>query len=360
MVILMSKQLDELNVHVNVEVYLLLHGNIVMDSKLASVLSLVDRVGSLLMACRRFGLAYSRIWERIARAEKLLGSKLLEAKRGGRGGGGARLTDFCRNLLRKYYAALETVRPCAELLESIPIVEKQLPELVLMGSHDPLLEHLVGVLRSLGVRDVAVEWTGSMGGLAGILLGEVDVAGVHLYDAASNLYNIPFLSRFLVSDRVLLIRGYMRELVFAVRPNLKINSLKDIADGLKTRLFTVANRNKGSGTRLFFEYILKRFKVNPESIRGAELEFKTHFDTVRAVAMGNADLCLTIKYVADQYKLRTFHLTWEYFDFVVPRERYKKLQVQLFLEALKNSRRLIEAYDGYRVTKDFGKIIYPR
>ncbi|RLE51694.1 MAG: hypothetical protein DRJ26_05495, partial [Candidatus Methanomethylicota archaeon] len=119
-------------VRFGVEVFLLYRGEIILDSKLAEVLKLVDKRGSLLTACRSLGLSYSRIWERISKIENLLGLKLIEARRGGRGGGGTILTNNAKKLLKMYSDAVEKVRPCAELLSVVPVAEKPMPDLVIM------------------------------------------------------------------------------------------------------------------------------------------------------------------------------------------------------------------------------------
>ncbi|MEB2836350.1 MAG: LysR family transcriptional regulator, partial [Desulfurococcales archaeon] len=56
----------------------LLHkGRVVVDEDLGLALVVVERMGSLLAASRILGIAYSRLWERLARAERILGEPLV-------------------------------------------------------------------------------------------------------------------------------------------------------------------------------------------------------------------------------------------------------------------------------------------
>lgn len=347
---------DELKLHVGVEVFLTFRGQVILDSKLAQVLRLVDERGSLLNACRSLGLSYSRIWDKIFRIESMLGVKLIEARRGGKGGGGTRLTDYAKKLLEYYSNAIERVRPCAELLGVVPVVERPLPDLVIMGSHDPLLEHLIGLARSKGLGDVKVYWTGSLGGLASIVLGEADIAGIHLYDPKEEIYNIPFIERFMLKGEVALIGGYRRELVFALRPGLRLSSIDEVFDGLASGKLVLANRNKGAGTRVFLEYLLSKRGIEFSKVKGFKTEFRTHFDVVRAVATGRADVCLSLSYITQVYKLETFHVAWEDFDYLIPIEKLDKSEVDFFIKLLKSSRKLILKYRGYGPTKYTGEI----
>lgn len=347
---------NERDFQIGVEVFLTYRGKVILDSRLAPVLRLVDEKGSLLTACRSLGLSYSRVWERIFKIESLLGLKLIEARRGGKGGGGAKLTIHAKRFLQTYSDAIEKVRPCAELLSVVPVVERPSPDLVLMGSHDPLLEHLIGIARSKGLGDIKVYWTGSLGGLASIVLGEADIAGVHLYDSKERIYNIPYIERFMLKNEVVLISGYRRELVFVLRPGLELDSLNEVFDGLANGELVVANRNKGAGTRVFLENLLSERDINPLSVKGFETEFRTHFDVIRMVATGKADVCLSLKYIAQIYKLKTLHVTWEDFDYVIPLGKFDKSEVKFFISLLKSSKDLILKYQGYLPTENTGEV----
>lgn len=348
----------EKDIDIKVEVFLVYKGKPILDYKLAEILRLIGERGSILAACRSLGLPYSRVWERICSVERVLGIKLIEAKRGGRGGGGATLTSYARKLLELYSRAVERIKPCASLLKQTPTYEKPPPELAVIGSHDPLLEHLIGILRSKGLRDIEVQWVGSLGGLASIILGEADIAGIHLYDPDTEVYNKPYITKLPLEGEVVLVKGYERELVFALRPTLNINSVNEVIDMLASGKLTLANRIRHSGTRIYLNHLFKKYNVNTRNIKGYETEYRTHFDVASAVALGKADVCLTLKHIAKIYSLKTVHVIWEHYDFIIPRSKMKKHSVKLFLETLKNLRSIVRKPLGYKITEDTGEIIY--
>ena len=68
----------------------------------ARLMEYIEKTGSMQEACLEMGLSYSKGARMIKAAEKQLGFKLLERRIGGSGGGGSRLTDEGRDLLKKY------------------------------------------------------------------------------------------------------------------------------------------------------------------------------------------------------------------------------------------------------------------
>ncbi|OYT65520.1 hypothetical protein B6U74_03250 [Candidatus Bathyarchaeota archaeon ex4484_205] len=352
----MDRSEENLDVEMKVEVLLRFRGETILDPRFAEVLKLVDKYGSLLRACRSLGLSYSRIWERISLIEELTGRKLIEARRGGRGGGGARLTGFAEFLLDRYSDAVERVRPCMEEFEVIPVEERPQPDLVVMGSHDIVLEKLLGEVRNSGVRDIKVFWTGSLGGLASMVLGEADLAGIHLYDPESREYNTPYVKRFLLEKEVELVVGYERELVFALRPGLKVKGIEGIFEGLRNGELCLANRNKGSGTRIFLEHLLEERGIPPDDVRGFETEFRTHYEVIDEIVLGRADIALSLRHLCEVHRLNSFHATWEKFDFIVRRNSLRKREVETFLRILREAGRIISTYGGYRVREKVGRV----
>lgn len=70
----------------------------------------VQRTGTIRAAGRVVGWSYRTCLNRIRRMERVLGAHVLATRRGGpRGGGGARLTDVARDLVRVFAAWREQV-----------------------------------------------------------------------------------------------------------------------------------------------------------------------------------------------------------------------------------------------------------
>ncbi|RLG74871.1 MAG: hypothetical protein DRO14_05245, partial [Thermoprotei archaeon] len=313
------------------------------------------------------GIPYSRAWETIAKIERILGVRIIEAKRGGKRGGGTRLTDNGRNLLQKYVEFFEKLTRARFDVKEVDF-SIRLPDLVYMGSHDPAVEYLMGLLRDVGISEIEVLWVGSGCGLAALTLGEADIAGVHLYDPGTNEYNIPYLGRYWLVDYAVVIRGYMRELGIVHRLGEGI-TLNDILEGLLKGRLRYVNRNRGSGTRIFADHFIVeqaaklglsiRLGDLKSKIKGYDVEVATHRDVASAIARGDADVGFTIRLVAEGYGLNFIPIMWEYFDFIVPRNRLDKSSVRAFIEMLRSSkfRSYIEKLPGYKPHPELGSIV---
>ncbi|OYT50972.1 MAG: MolR family transcriptional regulator [Desulfurococcales archaeon ex4484_204] len=343
---------------VRVDVILEVGGKRVADCRVAKLLLLVGRYGSILAASRVLGIPYSRAWEALVRAERALGEKLVEVRRGGRGGGGARLTEAGRELLEEY---LEVYRRVTGRELEVRSTGFTVPDLVYMGSHDPCVEILAGLLRGRGVGSVELSWIGSGIGLAALAVGEADVAGLHLLDPASGEYNKPYIGRYWLEGEVALVRGYYREVGFITREPL---SYEEVVEGLVSGGLRLVNRQRGSGTRILLEHVLAgelgRRGLKPSAMRGVpgfENVVSTHTEVARAVASGEADVGMGIRWAAVQYGLYFTRVRWEAFDFAIPRQRLGRGAVKAFLEALKSRdfREQVGRLPGYEVPSDIGE-----
>ncbi|HHT9104596.1 MAG TPA: winged helix-turn-helix domain-containing protein [Candidatus Wujingus californicus] len=66
------------------------------------LLEAIDRLGSLNAASKELGMSYRAAWGKVKATEKALGAKLLNVTTGGKGGGGAVLTQEAKELLSNY------------------------------------------------------------------------------------------------------------------------------------------------------------------------------------------------------------------------------------------------------------------
>jgi len=89
------------------------------------------------------------------------------------------------------------------------------------------------------------------------------------------------------------------------------------------------NRNRGSGTRLLIDRLLKNARP-----AGFLTEARSHNTVAAAVAQGRADWGVAIKNVAEAAALGFLPLQAEQYDFVVPRSRLQRPAVQSFREVL--------------------------
>ncbi len=66
------------------------------------LLEFIEQTGSLRAAALRMGVSYMRAWNLVKYTNKCFCQPLVEATRGGRVGGGARLTDVGRKIVADY------------------------------------------------------------------------------------------------------------------------------------------------------------------------------------------------------------------------------------------------------------------
>jgi molybdate transport system regulatory protein len=80
------------NIEVGQRIWLHRAGRFAMGMGTLELLVRVESTGSLNKAAAAMGMAYSKAWQSVRRAEGTLGFALLERQTGGRGGGGSTLS----------------------------------------------------------------------------------------------------------------------------------------------------------------------------------------------------------------------------------------------------------------------------
>ncbi len=243
--------------------------------------------------------------------------------------------------------------------------EESLADVIVIGSHDYLLEAMLSKVLEVGTYKVIS--IGSMGGLKVISEGGGDLGGIHLLDEGTSQYNVPYVRRF-GKGNLVLVRGYVRELgLIVARGNPK--SIKGIKDLIREDIQFV-NRTKGSGARVYLDIVLRKlaeelglsFRDVVSKVRGYEIEMKTHTGVAAAVSQGRADVGIGIRYAADLYGLDFIKLTEEVYDIVIDKEALEKSQVRKLIDFLQDTEavtKLIKekGLTGYRLLGDTGKIL---
>ena len=96
------------------KLWLELDGEPVLGEGGFALLKAIEEEGSIMGACKRLGLSYRKALNYIKKTEGRLGLKIVEARRGGRGGGEARLTEKGRALLDIFMHLEEAIRKALE------------------------------------------------------------------------------------------------------------------------------------------------------------------------------------------------------------------------------------------------------
>lgn len=186
---------------------------------------------------------------------------------------------------------------------------------LITGSHDPMLDLLAGHLgeRHPGSR-LASASVGSLGGLVALGRGETHLAGMHLLDEATGEYNLPYLRRQLRGQSVRVVTFAHREQGLLVRAGnpAGVRGLDDLP-----RLRYV-NRQRGAGTRVLLDFLLKQRGIDPATIAGYGHEEYTHMAVAGAVASGVAECGMAVRSAALALGLDFISIGWERYDLVVP------------------------------------------
>ena len=201
-------------------------------------------------------------------------------------------------------------------------------DLVTIGSHCVGLDYLLGRLQREGMKTKSMH-VGSQGGIAAVRRGECDIAGIHLMDPETGVYNRPFLS-----EDMALVEGYkrMQGVVFRLDdPRFKQATTPEeaAAIALADPDCVMVNRNAGSGTRVLIDGLLGG--AHPP---GYAVQTKSHNAVATAVAQGRADWGVAIDTVARLYGLGFIPLKEEHYDFAVPKARLERAAVQRFIALL--------------------------
>lgn len=219
---------------------------------------------------------------------------------------------------------------------------------VFLGSHDPLLEWC---LRESG-SGLASYFDGSIDGLDRFAASEGVATGLHIFDSASNEWNVPIVTRRLAGKSAVLVEWAWRErgLIVEAGNPAKIGRIAD----LKGR--RLVPRQPQAGSQVLLTHLLSKNGLGPESIELIHAA-RTETDAALAVVEGRADAAFGLLSVANQYRLDFVPVVRERFDLLVWRSEWFEEPFQKFL-ALRRSRvfdERVKTLEGYD-TSGFGRV----
>lgn len=229
--------------------------------------------------------------------------------------------------------------------------------LVVIGSHDPLLDELANMMHLEDPRVyMSSSHVGSMGGIMAIRRGEAHAAGCHLLDTETGEYNLSFIRKYFPKGGVRLLRcvGRQQGLMLQKGNPLNIRGFRDIdKDGVR-----YVNRQKGSGTRILADYLCKKEGIAPEKIYGYDREELTHTSVATQIASGSADAGMGIYSAAKLYDLDFLPVCIEEYDLLIPDHAWDSPMVRQLVASLKSPafRKKIESMGGYTLERP-GEII---
>ncbi|HJV46258.1 MAG TPA: molybdopterin biosynthesis protein [Bacillota bacterium] len=245
-------------------------------------------------------------------------------------------------------AEIELYRPIEQIKNTV----------VVTGSHDLSLDILQVLLRDRFPEQFLVSsHVGSMGGILAIQKGEAHMAGIHLLDEASGTYNVAFLQKYLSGrDAVLINLVYRQQGWIVGKGNPK--NIQTVSDLVRPDV-TYINRQRGAGTRLLLDYLLKQEKIERSQIYGYDRETISHLSVAASVAGGTADTGLGIYSAASEMGLDFIPVVEERYDLLLTRSFYESERCKAVLEIIGSEafKQEVESLGGYSC-RDTGNIMY--
>jgi len=223
---------------------------------------------------------------------------------------------------------------------------------VIIGSHDITLDILVDEIKKRGRHPRIVSGNvGSLGGLLALRKGDAHIAGCHLLDSHTGIYNISYIERYLKGLAVHVFNLVTREQGLIVqRGNPK--GIKGMEDLTRDDILFV-NRQLGSGTRILFDFKLSEAGIDSSHIKGYENEEYTHMNVAVAVLSGMADTGLGILAAAKALDLDFIPIAKEQYDLVIPSSFVDDLKIQHLIDVIKSKefKERVKGLGGYDPVK---------
>lgn len=200
-----------------------------------------------------------------------------------------------------------------KLLRSLSDIKNTL---LITGSHDPLIDEAADFMRRKYFNAfISSVHVGSLSGIIALKNKETHITGIHLLDEDDGTYNTNWIKKYIPDEKIILIKAFKRTQGLIVNKGNPLN-IKGIESLINPDVRYV-NRQRGAGTRILFDYLLKKNSIDTESVYGYQREEFTHLSTAVQIAMDKADAGLGIYSAAKLYDLDFIPLIEEEYDFAV-------------------------------------------
>ena len=254
-------------------------------------------------------------------------------------GAGVQMSGVRANAYLAIAPGLEGVEAGEEVQARLMVTREEARQaLILTGSHDPALDLLADRLARAGV-SLHSAHQGSMSGILALKKGVCHGAPMHLL-AGDGSYNIPYLARYLPGEELVLLCLAGREQGIISRDPLSLGDLPGTH---------FANRQKGSGTRILLDHLLREKGISPASIPGYDRELTTHLAVALAVKTGEADAGLGVYSAARAFGLSFTPVAREPYELAFPADTWEDPRVQALASAVSSPpfREGLEGLGGY-------------
>ena len=256
---------------------------------LTSLLKDIEHGKTLMSACKKMGLSYRNVWQKLNDVEEALGFKLMDRVRGH----GSQLSEYARYLIqftddfdqKTLRLGQTSLSHLEEGFAQFRVKAKK--QWRLASSSDPIIQKSV-----LDIGGFELITAGSGEALERLLNFEVDIAGFHVSDQQSSQIIAKRLKK--EGMQIFPVMKRVQGLMVAKGNPQNINSPKDL---LRPKIRFI-NRQRGSGTRLLLDTILTKEGIDPQRIKGYENEEFTHSAIAMAILAKKVDAGMGVKSVA--------------------------------------------------------------
>lgn len=271
---------------------------------LTSLLKDIEHGKTLMSACKKMGLSYRNVWQKLNDVEQALGFKLMDRVRGH----GSHLSEYARCLIqftddfdqKTMRLGQTSLSHLEEGFAQFRVKAKK--QWRLASSSDPIIQKAV-----IDISGFELITAGSGEALERLLNYEVDIAGFHVSDPQSS----QIISKRLQKEgmQIFPVMKRVQGLMVAKGNPHGITSTKDL---LRPKIRFI-NRQKGSGTRLLLDTLLIKDSMDPRAIKGYENEEFTHSAIAMSILAKKADAGMGVKSVAIENGLDFIQLKDEIF-----------------------------------------------
>ncbi len=319
-----------------------------LDQMLIALLDGIAQSGKLTHSARLARISYRHAWNLIENWGAFLGSPLVQMRRGK----GTKLTPLGERLLWAGRRVQSRLAPeleglagdfTREVNRALGVPDRAL---VVHASHD----FAVALLRErLAARGLAMDLQnrGSFDALASLLRGDCVVAGFHVADGPlGSLLARRYAEGLAGSDLRFIPLATRRQGLIVARGNPKgIHRVADLAcPGIR-----IVNRQRGSGTRALFEFLLSKAGVDRNAIRGYDNEEITHSAVAALVAGCQADAGFGLEAAASRFGLDFVPVATERYYLGIEAPNLGRRDVRALLDATRDPgiAAAIDALPGY-------------
>lgn len=207
----------------------------------------------------------------------------------------------------------DKARVRVELLRDHRFIEGE----IIVAGCDPAIFLVGEYMRRWHDKSSVVGWTmGSMAALDAVKRREVHVAGLHVQDARSGEWNLPYLRRHLAVEEFTIVTFARWEAGLMVRKS-NPKRIKEVAD-LARKDVTIMNRESGSGARELLDRRLRGAGIKPPQLKGYYHIATSHIEVARRIVAGEAHAGVGLRSVALAHGLDFIPLQDERYDLVIP------------------------------------------